>query len=125
MNSVEYLIAGCLVVMAISAWVVINVFRRAEDAFENELGFQLGIAPPVKSLDPLPGFVPATPPRAIVPQMVPSKPRRPASSKPPMLPAGMTVADFDARQTGAPWPLQKPTDSNPPATSQSQATTPN
>lgn len=124
MNLVEYLIAGCFVVMASSALVLLNAIRHAEDAFENELGFQLGIAPPVKSLDALPGFVPVTPPLAVVPGLVPFKPRRPPSSKPPMLPAGMTVADFDARQTGAPWPLMQPPDSKAPVSSESQATTP-
>ena len=124
MNLVEYLIAGCMVVMAIGVWVLINAFRNADDAFENELGFQLGIAPPVKSLDALPAFVPATPSPAVVSEMVPFKPRRPPSSKPPMLPAGMTVTDFDTRQTGAPWPLKQPADSNPPVSSGSQATAP-
>jgi hypothetical protein len=124
MNPVEYLIAGCMLVMAIGAWVLINALRNADDAFENELGFQLGIAPPVKSLETLPSFVPATSPRAIMPVVAASKPRRPPSSKPPMLPVGMTVADLDARQTGAPWALQKPVESNPPVSSESQATTP-
>lgn len=124
MNIVEYLITGFLVVMAIGAWVLINAFRNADEAFENELGFQLGIAPPVKSLESLPSFVPATPPRALVLELPTSKPRRPPSSKPPMLPVGMTFDDLDTRQTGAPWPLQKPVELNLPVSSDSQATTP-
>ncbi|HWA29392.1 MAG TPA: hypothetical protein VG734_27325 [Lacunisphaera sp.] len=112
MNSVEYLIVGLLVVMAIGIWVLIDATRKAEDAFENELGFQFGIAPPVTSLDSLPDLVPTPPPPAVVPDPATSKPRRPPGSKPPMLPANMTAADF---ATNAPWQPAAP--ANPAPTS--------
>ncbi len=124
MNPLEYLILGFLVVMAVGAWVLIQALLHAEDAFETELGYQIGFAPPVKSLEAHPAFVQVSPPRATVPEMTTIKPRRPPSSKPPMLPVGMTVADLDTRQTGAPWQQKQPPEPIPPVSSESQVTAP-
>ena len=125
MNLLEYLILGFLVVMAIGTWVLSGAIRRAEDGFENEQGFQLGIAPPVQSLYSVPTYAPAAPARAAFPEItLPKPPRRPPSSKPPMLPVGLTAADLDTRQTGAPWQRIQPAGSNPPVSSKAQAPAP-
>jgi len=115
MNLVEYLIIGFLVVMTIGAWVLINSVRHAEDAFENELGFQLGIASPVKSLDTFPAFVPAAQPRAAVPEITPAQSQRSTpGSKPPMLPANLTATDLNPQPSGKLRQAQPPGDSTPP-----------
>ena len=96
MNPLTYLILGFLVVMVIGTWVLIGAVRRAEDGFENEQGFQLGIAPPVQSLYSLPVYAPITPARAVIPEVTPHKSsRRPPGSKPPMLPVNLTTADLN------------------------------
>ena len=96
MNLLEYLILGLLVVMATGTWVLIGAIRRAEVGFENEHGFQLGIAPPVQSLYSFPVYAPAAPARAVIPEIIPQvSSRRPPGSKPPMLPANLTVADLN------------------------------
>jgi len=96
MNLLEYLIIGFLVVMAIGTWLLANSVRRAEDGFENALGFQLGIAPAVLSLYSYPAYIPAAPARAEIPEFTTQNaPRRPPGSKPPMLPANLTVADLN------------------------------
>lgn len=121
MNPVAYLIAGLLVVLTIGVWVLVDALRHADDAFENELGFQFGLTPPVTSLDNLPGFIPTPAAPVVVPDPAIGKPRRPPGSKPPMLPANMTAADF---ATNAPWRFPIPTDPGSPPAPESQAPAP-
>lgn len=113
MNPLEYLILGFMVVMVIGTWVLIGAIRRAQDGFENEHGFQLGIAPPLQSVYALPGFSQAGPARAVVPEIITTKsPRRPQGSKPPMLPANLTVADLNPSTERKPRRRRKQADTN-------------
>ena len=115
MNPLEYLILGFLVVMAIGTWVLINAVRRAEDGFQWEHGFQLGIAPAVQSLYPLPVYAPAAPTRAVVPEFTGlQSSRRPLASKPPMLPVNLTTADLNPSTERKPRQARKPVDTQPP-----------
>jgi hypothetical protein len=96
MNPLEYLISGFLAVMAAGTWALMNAIGQADDGFQNEYGFQVGIAPPVLSLYPRPVYAPAAPARAVVPEITHQKsPRRPQNSKPPMLPVDLRVTDLN------------------------------
>jgi hypothetical protein len=111
MNPLEYLILGFLAVIVIGSWVLLDAMHRAEDGFENELGFHLGTAPAVLSLYPRSAYAPVIPARATVPEMSPqSFPRRPPGSKPPMLPADLTVADLNPSTERKPRPPRAQTE---------------
>ena len=96
MNPLEYLIIGFMVVMVIGTWVLRGALRRAEDGFENELGFQLGFSSPMQTVCALPANSQTGPARAVVPENSTIKsPRRPQGSKPPMLPVNLTLSDLN------------------------------
>ncbi len=113
MNLLEYLILGFMAVMVIGTWVLIGAIRRAQDGFENEYGFQLGIVPSLQSAYALPGFPQTAPARAVMPEITPTKsPRRPQGSKPPMLPPNLTVADLNPSTERKPRRRQKQADTS-------------
>jgi hypothetical protein len=113
MSQLAYLVLGFLVVMVIGTGVLADAMRRAEDGFENEQGFQPGIAPGVLSLYPFPSYAPAMPVRAAVPEITtPISPRRPPGSKPPMLPPDLTVADLNPSTERKPNRRRRKADTN-------------
>jgi hypothetical protein len=115
MNLLAYLIPGFLVVMASGTYILFRAVRRAEDGFENEHGFQLGIAPSVQSLYSRPVLAPAAPARAVIPEATRRiSSRRPSGSKPPMLPANLTLADLNPSTERNPRLPRKPAETQPP-----------
>ena len=115
MNLLEFLILGFLVVIALGTWILAGAVRRAEDGFENEFGFQLGITPSVQSLYSFPVYAPAAPARAVIPEStLQFSSRRPPDSKPPMLPANLTVADLNPSAERKPRLTQDPAETQPP-----------
>jgi hypothetical protein len=95
MQTNDYLMPGSLLLLLLGGWSLAHASRNAREGYQDEFGFHFGQTPPVTSLYDSFGNGGFYGQLGRAPLTQVTKRSRNGGSKPPMLPANLTVDDLN------------------------------